>query len=371
MSLVAILVAIAVGAYVTLSPKNISASRDPNAPLPEEIVQRNQKAAGESEIYLAGGCFWGTELLMSNVDGVTSTEVGYANGATKNPGYREVCAGAGHAEAVHVIYKPDKISLPDLLEIYYRSIDPTSLNRQGNDKGIQYRTGIYFSDPNDAATVKQSLKELQNNFSKPVVVEHEPIKNFYRAEEDHQRYLEKNPNGYCHVSRFLVDEQRKGKTAKTFSDQNFPRNKVYGKPTAETLANLSDLQRAVTQEAATEPPFDNEYDREFRPGIYVDVTNGQPLFSSTDKYDSGTGWPAFVKAIDKNFLVERVDNSFGMRRTEVRAKASGAHLGHVFDDGPKDRGGLHYCINSAALRFVPRKEMQAQGYGEWLNLFTN
>ena len=134
---------------------------------------------------------------------------------------------------------------------------------------------------------------------------------------------------------------------------------------------MSDLQRAVTQEAATEPPFDNEYDREFRPGIYVDVTNGQPLFSSTDKYDSGTGWPAFVKAIDKNFLVERVDNSFSMRRTEVRAKASGAHLGHVFDDGPKDRGGLHYCINSAALRLVPRKEMQAQGYGEWLNLFTN
>ena len=173
------------------------------------------------------------------------------------------------------------------------------------------------------------------------------------------------------MSRFLVDEQRKGKTAKTFSDQNFSRNKVYGKPTAETLANLSDLQRAVTQEAATEPPFDNEYDREFRPGIYVDVTNGQPLFSSTDKYDSGTGWPAFVKAIDKNFLVERVDNSFSMRRTEVRAKASGAHLGHVFDDGPKDRGGLHYCINSAALRLVPRKEMQAQGYGEWLNLFTN
>ena len=169
MSLAAILVAIAVGAYVTLSPKNISASRDPNAPLPEEIVQCNQKAAGESEIYLAGGCFWGTELLMSNVDGVTSTEVGYANGATKNPGYREVCAGAGHAEAVHVIYKPDKISLPDLLEIYYRSIDPTSLNRQGNDKGIQYRTGIYFSDPNDAATVEQSLQELQNNFSKPVI----------------------------------------------------------------------------------------------------------------------------------------------------------------------------------------------------------
>ena len=368
MSILAIVAAIAIGAYVTLSPKNISASRNPNAPLPEEIVQKNQKADGEAEIYLAGGCFWGTELLMRNVAGVTSVEVGYANGATKNPSYREVCSGSGHAETVHVIYNTQIISLPQVLRVYYQSIDPTLVNRQGNDSGVQYRTGIYFSDTADAPAIEQSLQELQKNFSKPIVIEYESIKNFYRAEEEHQEYLTKNPNGYCHVPRWLIDEQKKSSVV---PDKNFPRDKVYGKPSAETLKNLSKLQRAVTQEAATEPSFKNEYDEEFRKGIYVDVTTGQPLFISTDKYNSDCGWSAFSKPIDKNFLEERTDKSFGMTRTEVRALASGAHLGHVFDDGLKEKGGLRYCINSASLRFIPFENMQAEGYGEWLDLFKD
>ena len=366
MSVIAVAVAIAVGAYIVLSPRNIAAY-NPKVPIPEEIIQQNQKADGEAEIYLAGGCFWGTEFLMRNVPGVTSVEVGYSNGTTRNPNYREVCKGSGHAESAHIVYDPSVVPLPKLLKIYYQSIDPTLVNHQGNDSGVQYRTGIYFSDPADEEVIKKSLDDLQNSFFNPIAIECTPIKNFYRAEEEHQEYLIKNPNGYCHISRNLIDEQAKVKAAHEFANKDFSRDRVYGKPTAETLKHLSDLQRAVTQEAATEPPYKNEYDEEFRTGIYVDVTNGQPLFVSADKYDSTCGWPAFTKPIDKNLLDERTDFSFGMQRTEVRAKASGAHLGHVFDDGPKDKGGLRYCINSAALRFIPLEKMVAEGYGDWVS----
>lgn len=369
MTVLAVAAAIAIGTYLMLSPKNISASRAPSGPMPEEIIQQNQKGVDEAEIYLAGGCFWGTEFLMRNVPGVVSVEVGYSNGTTRNPTYREVCKGTGHAESAHVIYNPDFVPLSKLLDIYFQSIDPTLTNNQGKDYGVQYRTGIYYSNPDDEEVIKNSLKNLQGSFFNPIVVECEPIKNFYRAEEEHQEYLIKNPNGYCHVSRNLIDEQAKAKVASDFPNKDFSRSRVYDKPTKDTLKNLSELQRAVTQNAATEPPFKNEYDEEFREGIYVDVTNGQPLFLSTDKFDSGCGWPAFAKPIDKNFLEERTDRSFGMQRTEVSAKASGSHLGHVFDDGPKNLGGIRYCINSASLRFIPRENMQEEGYGEWLNLF--
>ena len=369
MVVLAVAVAIAIGTYLALSPKNISASIVPKVPMPEEIIQQNQKGDGEAEIYLAGGCFWGTELLMRNVPGVVNVEVGYSNGMTKNPTYREVSNGSGHAESAHVIYNPQYVSLSKILDVYFQSIDPTIVNRQGKDQGLQYRTGIYFSEPADEEIIRKSLENLQGSFFNPIVVECEPIKNFYRAEEEHQEYLMKNPNGYCHVSRNLIDEQAKLKAAKEFPSKDFSRDRVYDKPSKKVLDNLSDLQRAVTQEAETEPPFKNEYDDEFRVGIYVDVTNGQPLFISSDKFDSGCGWPAFSKPIDKDLLEERVDHSFGMERTEVRAKASGSHLGHVFDDGPKNLGGLRYCINSASLRFIPREKMTAEGYGDWINLF--
>ena len=308
---------------------------------------------------------------MRNVPGVVSVEVGYANGPTRNPTYREVCHESGHAESAHVIYDPNGISLVKLLDIYYQSIDPTLINRQGNDRGVQYRTGIYFSDPADEDTIKESLRDLQGGFIKSVAVECSPIKNFYLAEEEHQEYLIKNPNGYCHISRSFIDEQAKLKAAEAMPDKNFSRGRVYGKPDKKVLEELSDLQRAVTQQAETEPAFKNEYDEESREGIYVDVTNGQPLFCSADKFDAGCGWPAFAKAIDKNSIVEKRDFSFGIDRIEVRAKASGAHLGHVFDDGPQDKGGVRYCINSAALRFVPRNKMAEEGYGEWLDLFNH
>lgn len=368
MSVLAIAAAIVIGTYLAFTPKNISASRKPDVPLPEEIVQQNQKTAGEAEIYLAGGCFWGTEFLMRNVPGVTSVEVGYSNGMTRNPTYRDVCKNSGHAESAHVIYDPTVTPLSKLLSIYYQSIDPTLVNKQGKDEGLQYRTGIYYSNAEDERVIKKSLDELQSDFFNKVVVECEPIKNFYRAEEEHQEYLIKNPSGYCHMSRSMIDEQAKAKAAHAFDNKDFSRGRVYGKPSKEVLETLSDLQRAVTQEAATEPPYKNEYNEESRAGIYVDVTNGQPLFVSTDKFDSGCGWPAFAKPIDKSFIVERKDFSFGMDRVEVRAKASGAHLGHVFDDDPADKGGLRYCINSASLRFIPLDNMREEGYGDWLDL---
>ena len=369
MIVLAVAAAIAVGTYLMVSSKNISASIAPNVPLPEEIVQQNEKGTGEAEIYLAGGCFWGTEFLMRNVPGVVSVEVGYSNGTTRNPTYREVCRGSGHAESAHVIYNPDFVPLTKLLEIYFQSIDPTLINQQGKDYGAQYRTGIYYRNSSDEEIVKNALDKLQGNFFNPITVECEPIKNFYRAEEEHQEYLIKNPNGYCHVSRSLIDEQAKLKAAQEFPNKNFSRDRVYGKPSKETLKELSELQRAVTQASATEPPFKNEYDEEYREGIYVDVTNGQPLFLSKDKFDAGCGWPAFSKPIDSDYLEERTDRSFGMERIEVCAKASGSHLGHVFDDGPENLGGLRYCINSASLRFIPREKMTEEGYSEWTNLF--
>ena len=370
MSVLAVVVAIAIGTYLSFTPKNISAKQNPIQALPEEIIQQNQKADGEAEIYLAGGCFWGTEFLMRNVPGVTSVEVGYANGPTSNPTYREVCNDSGHAESAHVIYNPDTITLQRLLNIYYKSIDPTLVNQQGKDRGIQYRTGIYFSNPADEKIIKESLQDLQNNFFKAIAVECAPIKNFYRAEEEHQEYLYKNPNGYCHVSRTFISEQAKEKAAQDFSNKDFSRNRVYGKPDKKVLEDLNEMQLAVTQNAETEPPYKNEYNDEFDEGIYVDVTNGQPLFSSKDKFDSACGWPAFTKPIDKNTIVERKDFSFGIDRTEVRAKASGSHLGHVFDDGPKELGGMRYCINSASLRFIRREKMQEEGYGDWLDMFN-
>lgn len=371
MTVLIVVVAIAFGTYIAFAPRNLSASRDPSIPIPEEIIQQNFAAEGEAEIYLAGGCFWGMEFLMRNVPGVVNVEVGYANGLTRSPNYRQVCKGSGHAETAHVIYNTNEISLTRLLDIYYKAIDPTLLNLQGEDSGIQYRTGIYYSNPEDAPVIEESLSKLQGNFLNPVVVEHEPIKNFYRAEENHQQYLLKNPNGYCHISRNFIDEQAKEKVAQALPNKNFSRDRIYGKPSRETLKNLSELQRAVTQDAATEPPFRNEYDEEFRTGIYVDVTTGQPLFSSKDKFESSCGWPAFTKPIDESFLEERNDISFGIERTEVIARASRSHLGHVFRDEPGVLGGVRYCINSAALRFIPQEKMQAEGYGDWLNLFSD
>lgn len=313
-------------------------------------------------IYLAGGCFWGTAHLFSLVNGVTDTTAGYANSIVPNPSYELVCTGKTNAaETVKVDYDDSKVGLTDLLSLYFKSIDPLSLNRQGGDVGTQYRTGIYYTSEEDRPTIEALLATLQRRHKEPLAIEYGPLQNFYPAEEYHQDYLVKNPNGYCHVDPSLFKEAREMKPHHQPSGDNSKQ---------ELRRRLSPLQWEVTQNGATERPFINEYDHEFRPGIYVDITDGTPLFVSSRKYDSGCGWPAFSRPIANDLITEHNDTSFGRIRTEVRSASSGAHLGHVFPDGPADDGGLRYCINSASLRFIPLDKMQEEGYGDYIPLVS-
>lgn len=316
----------------------------------------------QHEIYLAGGCFWGLEQYMGLVAGVVSTEVGYANSMRANPTYEQVCSGdTGAAETVRVGYDPAVSPLDFLLQLYFDAIDPFSLNRQGGDTGTQYRTGIYYTDPADLPTIEAALRTVADKAGKPPVVEVQPLQNFYPAEEYHQKYLEKNPGGYCHI----------GAQAMQCAAAARPAPRWQSPPQEQLRAKLTPLQYDVTQNAATEPPFQNPYNSEFRRGIYVDITTGQPLFASSDKFESGCGWPSFSRPIAPELLDEHEDRSHGMRRVEVRSAGSAAHLGHVFPDGPKENGGLRYCINSASLRFIPAGDMAAEGYAEWLPLVND
>lgn len=313
----------------------------------------------KKQIYLAGGCFWGTEHLMSLVPGVIATEAGYANSRVAHPSYEMVCTGhTGAAETVEVTYESDRIGLSDILFLYFRSIDPVSVNRQGGDTGTQYRTGIYYANPADLPVIEAVVATVARRYEEPLAVEVAPLRNFYVAEEYHQNYLEKNPGGYCHVNPALFVEAR-----------NLGKSSTGDK--ASLRARLTPLQWEVTQHGATERPFDNEYDHEFRPGIYVDITDGTPLFVSSRKYDSGCGWPAFTKPITDASVTEHLDTTFGRRRIEVRSASSGSHLGHVFPDGPREEGGMRYCINSAALRFIPYSKMEAEGYADYMPLVTD
>ena len=301
-----------------------------------------------SEIYLAGGCFWGMQKYLSSIPGVVSTEAGYANGPADRATYEQVCVGSGHAETVRVVYDPEQVPLAFLLRLYFEAINPVSINRQGGDSGVQYRTGIYYTDEGDLPVIREELARLQKTLPKPVAVEAAPLLGYCPAEEYHQDYLDKNPGGYCHIG---------------------PENpERFSAPDRETLKQkLTPMQYEVTRHAATEPPFRNEYWNEERPGVYVDVTTGEPLFTSRDKFDSGCGWPSFAKPIDPGLLNEKRDTSHGMDRTEVRSRSGDAHLGHVFGDGPRERGGLRYCINSASLRFIPKEKMAGEGYADWLD----
>lgn len=304
------------------------------------------------EIYLAGGCFWGVEGYFKRIEGVKDTTCGYANGKTANPSYEDVCRhNTGHAETVRVLFDTDVINLEDLLIYYFRIIDPVSVNKQGNDVGTQYRTGIYYTDESLLPVIKAAVEREQRKYNEKIAVEVLPLENFYSAEEYHQNYLDKNPNGYCHINLNLANEPIvRSENYKKLDDK-------------ELKEKLTTLQYDVTMNAATERPFDNEFNSNFERGIYVDITSGEPLFLSTDKFESGCGWPSFSKPIQKDLVRYNEDLSLGRRRIEVRSNAANAHLGHVFDDGPSELGGLRYCINSAALRFIPIDKMDAQGYG--------
>lgn len=306
------------------------------------------------EIYLAGGCFWGTEKYLENISGVCATKTGYANGNMEETTYEAVCTNSGHAETVQVIFDPDRISLRTLLDEFYYAIDPIALGRQGMDIGPQYRTGIYFVEDKQKPEILQSIAELQKKYDRPIAIEVLPLGHFCMAEEYHQKYLTKNPTGYCHINFAKIAKEK---------DSIVDSKKYTAKSVEELKGSLTPMQYAVTRENETEAPFSSEYWNLDKKGIYVDITTGEPLFSSKAKFSSDCGWPSFSKPIDGKVVEEFDDISHGMIRTEVRSRVGNAHLGHVFDDGPKDDGGLRYCINGAALRFVSIEDMEAEGYG--------
>lgn len=302
-----------------------------------------------AEIYLAGGCFWGLEEYFSRIEGIKKTTVGYANGQVESTNY-QLIHQTDHAETVHLIYDEKRISLREILLYYFRVIDPLSVNKQGNDVGRQYRTGVYYTDQADKAVIEQVFVEQEKQLGQKIAAELEPLRHYVLAEDYHQDYLKKNPGGYCHINvndayQPLVDPGQ------------------YEKPTdAELKEQLSEEQYQVTQNSATERPFHNAYNATFEEGIYVDVTTGEPLFFAGDKFESGCGWPSFSRPIARDVLKYYEDKSHGMERIEVRSRSGNAHLGHVFTDGPESAGGLRYCINSAALRFIPKEKMEAEGY---------
>ena len=303
-----------------------------------------------AEIYLAGGCFWGLEEYFSRISGVLQTSVGYANGQVETTNY-QLIKETDHAETVQVVYDEKVVSLREILLYYFRVIDPLSVNQQGNDRGRQYRTGIYYLEEADLPTVNTVVREQELLIGRKIAVEVEKLRHYILAEDYHQDYLKKNPGGYCHIDvrdaeKPLIDAAN------------------YEKPSQAVLReNLSEESYRVTQEAATEAPFSNAYDQTFEEGIYVDITTGEPLFFAKDKFASGCGWPSFSRPISKELIHYYKDLSHGMERIEVRSRSGNAHLGHVFTDGPRELGGLRYCINSASLRFIAKDEMEEAGYG--------
>lgn len=311
----------------------------------KKVLSSNKKV-----IYLAGGCFWGVEDYFKKLLGVYETEVGYANGKTDDTDYANVAA-TDHAETVKVCYDKSVISLKEILLHYFRIIDPLSVNRQGNDIGRQYRTGVYYIDDDDSKIIDKVF-DYEEELHGPIAVEKSALKNFIKAEDYHQDYLDKNPGGYCHIDISL--------SSKPLFDEK------YAMPSDDKLKEILDqTSYNVMRKSATEAPGTSSLNNEFRPGIYVDKITGEPLFCSSDKFDAGCGWPSFSKPITSDKLVEHVDTSHMMVRTEVVTKNSNSHLGHVFDDGPIEKGGLRYCINGTALRFIPLEKMDEEGYGDY------
>lgn len=332
--------------------------------IPTGTTQSETPTANENEdvdysdsdlqkIYFAGGCFWGVEAYFERIYGVADATVGYANGDGDSTTYEEVMKGEnGFAETVEVIYDPELVSLNQLLTYFFKAIDPTTLNKQGNDIGTQYRTGIYYINEEDVPIIANAIVAEQQFYDEVIVTEALPLTNYHLAEDAHQDYLQKHPNAYCHIDLTILEEA-------VAVDPS-----LYSKPSdAEIKEKLTDDQYKVAVEDDTEQAYSNDYWDLYEPGIYVDIVTGEPLFSNREKYDSACGWPSFTKPIDPDVVTYVEDKSFNMVRTEVRSRVGDIHLGHVFDDGPVDKGGKRYCINSASIEFIPVIEMDEKGYG--------